>query len=311
MNMIINTGARTDIPAFFSGWFFNRIKEGFVCVRNPYYQEQVTKYKLTPDVVDCIIFCTKNPRPMLPRIQELDAFSTYFFVTITPYGTDIEPHVPLASQVMADFQKLAMTIGKEKLCWRYDPIFINNCWTVERHVAEFAKMAKVLSGYTDDCVISFIDLYEKTKRNFVGVREVCAEEKRELAKEFSEIGRRYGIVVKTCAEAADLREFGVQLSGCITKDVMERAIGTSLKNIPQKPNRSHCGCIPNHDIGAYNTCPHGCKYCYANYNQETVRQNMQLHNPNSPLLIGQLSSRDTVRDARQESYVQRQMMMLF
>lgn len=309
--MIINTGARTDIPAFFSTWFLNRIKEGFVYVRNPYNKEQVTRYKLTPDVVDCLIFCTKNPRPILSRLHELDTFASYWFVTITPYGRDTEPNVPPVGQVICDVQALSKALGSHRVCWRYDPIFIDERYTIERHIEEFGKMAKDLSGYTDECVISFIDLYEKTKRNFPSAREVSKEEQIQLAKGFSQIGKQHHISVKTCAEAADLRLYGIERSGCITQAVIEKAIGgLTLKNIRSKPNRYYCGCIPNRDIGAYNTCMHGCKYCYANYDQETVKRNVQMHDPNSPLLIGKLSRGDIIHDAVQESYVDGQLSFL-
>jgi len=307
--MIINTGARTDIPAFFSMWFLNRIKAGVVYVRNPYYREQVIKYSLTPDVVDCLIFCTKNPRPILPRIHELDEFSSYWFVTITPYGLDIEPNVPPIEHVISDFQLLSQKLGRHRVCWRYDPIFITENYTVERHVEEFQKMAKGLVGYTDECVISFIDLYEKTKRNFPGIREVITDEQIQLARSFAHIGQQNGITVKTCAEEIDLRQYGIQRSGCISQVVIEKTIGWKLKHRSRKSNRVNCGCIPSRDIGVYNTCPHGCKYCYANYDQETVNRNMRLHDPNSPLLIGQLSKNDTIHIAEQESDIDGQLLL--
>ncbi|GAB6181403.1 DUF1848 domain-containing protein [Desulfotomaculum defluvii] len=309
--MIINTGARTDIPAFFSTWFLNRIKEGFVYVRNPYYQEQVTRYKLTPDVVDCLIFCTKNPRPILSRIHELDSFASYWFVTITPYGRDIEPNVPPVEQVIHDVKFLSKGLGNHRVCWRYDPIFIDKHYTVEYHIEAFGKMAKALSGYVDECVISFIDLYEKTKRNFTGIRGVNIEEQIRLVKSFSHLGNLYNISVKTCAEAAALRQYGIKPSGCITQAVIEKVIGMKLKKLRRKPSRSNCGCIPNRDIGAYNTCPHGCKYCYANDNQETVKRNLKLHDPKSPLLIGRLGKDDIVHDAVQESDADWQQSLLF
>lgn len=308
--MIINTGARTDIPAFFSTWFLNRIQKGFVYVRNPYYLEQITSYTLTPDVVDCLIFCTKNPRPMLPRIHELDAFASYWFVTITPYGRDIEPNVPPVDQVVNDFRLLSQELGSHRVCWRYDPIFIDEHYLLERHIEEFRQMAEKLAGYTDECVISFIDLYQKTKRNFPGIREVGAKEKIQLAMEFSRIGKQCNISIKTCAEGADLRQYGIQKSGCLTPAILEKSIGRPLKAKPGKPSRANCGCcVTSRDIGAYNTCPHGCKYCYANYDQEIVKYNLQKHDPDSPLLIGQLSSSDIVREAVQKSYVSGQLLL--
>ncbi len=307
--MIINTGARTDIPAFFSEWFLNRIKAGAVCVRNPYYPGQVTRYQLNPAVVDCLIFCTKNPRPILARLHELDAFPSYWFVTITPYGTDIEPHVPPVEQVVGDFQALwAQLGGAHRVCWRYDPIFITEYYSVAYHVKAFGKIAAALSGYTNKCVISFIDLYEKTKRNFSGIREVSPQEQIQLAENFSQIGKRYGISVKTCAENASLSRHGIEPSGCITRKIIESAVGATLRDVHVTPNRPNCGCcMPSRDIGAYNTCAHGCKYCYANYDQKTVQKNLLMHDPASSLLIGQLTAADVVRDAVQESYVENQL----
>lgn len=306
--MIINTGARTDIPAFYSEWFLNRIKEGFVYVRNPYYPKQVARYSLTPNLVDCLIFCTKNPQPILPKIHDLDAFASYWFVTITPYGREIEPNVPPVDQVIGDFRQLSRELGSRRVCWRYDPIFIDENYSVKRHLAHFRNMAKELAGHTEECVISFIDLYKKTKRNFQGIREVDAKEKIELAKGFSQIGKQYNISIKTCAEAADLRSYGIRSSGCITQPILEQTIGMKLKNSPSKPSRANCGCgISTRDIGVYNTCPHGCKYCYANYDQETVKYNIRMHDPKSPLLIGQLGNNDTVYAAMQESSIDGQL----
>lgn len=128
--MIINTGCRTDIPAFYSKWFMNRIREGYVLVRNPYYLNQVTKYNLSPDVVDCLAFCTKNPEPMLEYLNELDKYKQYWFVTITPYGKDIEPNVPNKKRVIESFKKLSEHIGVDSIGWRYDPIFIGDGFDV-------------------------------------------------------------------------------------------------------------------------------------------------------------------------------------
>ena len=120
--MIIQTGMRTDIPAFYSKWFLNRIKEGYVLVRNPYNERQVTRYCLAPDVVDLIAFCTKNPAPMLPYMNVLKPYGQYWFVTITPYGRDIEPNVPDKEKVMDDFKKLSDIVGVDSMGWRYDPM---------------------------------------------------------------------------------------------------------------------------------------------------------------------------------------------
>ncbi len=194
--MIINIGQRTDIPAYFSEWFYNRIKEKFVLVRNPYFPEQVTKYKLTNDVVDILCFCTKNPEPMLNRLSEISHFNQFWFVTITPYGKEIEPNVPNKMQVLESFKELSKNVGGSCIGWRYDPIFINDKYTLEFHVETFEKYAEELRGYTTQCVISFINLYEKTKINFKGVVPVKKAEQEYLTKEFVRIGKEYNIKIK-------------------------------------------------------------------------------------------------------------------
>lgn len=261
--MIINTGGRTDIPAYYSEWFYNRIKEGCVFTRNPYYPEQVTRYRLTPDVVDVICFCTKNPEPMLKRMEELNAFRQLWYVTITPYGKEIEPGVPEKLKVMDSFKRLSGIVGIKAVSWRYDPIFITEKYSVDFHIRSFEQMAENLQGYVNNCVISFIDLYEKTKRNFPDVKAVCRQEREEIGKEFARIGKKYGMVIRSCCEGTELEKYGVDISGCMTKEVLEKAIGCHL-NIPgsRKPARESCNCLLGNDIGMYNTCAHGCVYCY-------------------------------------------------
>lgn len=301
--MIINTGCRTDIPAYYSEWFYNRIKAGYVYVRNTYFQNQVMNYKLTPDVVDCLAFCTKDPAPMLARIHELDAYGQFWFVTLTPYGKEIEPHVPLKEKVIEDFKQLSTIIGPEKIEWRYDPIFITSKYTLAYHIDSFEKMAAELAGYTDGCVISFIDLYQNTKRNFSGITEVTSEERCTIAEEFVRIGKQNGIRIITCLEGQELSAYGVDCRGCMTKPVIERAIGNRLNFSPKKSVRIGCNCLLGNDIGAYNTCGHGCIYCYANYDQKTVKENRKKHNPDSPFLIGGIMDGDEIKEARQESFI--------
>ena len=158
--MIINTGQRTDIPAFFSKWFYNRIKAGFVLSRNPYYPEQVTRYRLTPDVVDLLCFCTKNPAPMLERLSEISQFRRFWFVTVNPYGKEIEPYVPDKANVIDAFTRLSAVEGRSCVGWRYDPIFITEKYSVEFHIEKFAEMAEKMRKATDQVVVSFIDLYK-------------------------------------------------------------------------------------------------------------------------------------------------------
>ena len=307
--MIINTGMRTDIPAFFAPWLVNRLREGYVLVRNPYHPAQVTKYLLTPDQVDILAFCTKNPAPLLPYMDELKAFRQFWFVTITPYAKDIEPNVPDKHAVLESFKQLSRIVGKQAVSWRYDPIFISERYSLDYHKRAFEKMAKELSGYTEQVVISFIDLYSKTRRNFPQAREVTRGEQAEIGRSFAEIGGRYGITVRSCAEGTELAQYGVDVSGCMTKEVLEHAADIRLAP-PKKPNaRQECGCLLGNDIGAYNTCSHFCRYCYANYDRHAVMENLRRHDPYSPMLIGNLQQGDTVRLADKYSYIDNQLVL--
>lgn len=305
--MIINTGMRTDIPAFYSKWFINRIREGYVLVRNPYHHEQVTKYLLNPDIVDVIAFCTKNPAPMFRYMNEISKFRQFWFVTITPYGKDIEPNVPDKRAVMESFKQLSDFVGVNAVGWRYDPIFITRKYSLEYHIRAFEKMAENLCGYTKQVVISFIDLYKKTKRNFPEARNVSPSERIEVGKAFSKIGRKYGMTIRSCFEGDDLEPYGVDVKGCMTQDIVEKAVGIKL-DVPKKPNaRQGCNCLLGNDIGTYNTCGHLCRYCYANYDTQTVLDNMKKHNPNSPFLIGGRQKGDIIKNAKQFSYLSDQL----
>lgn len=305
--MIISTGMRTDIPAFYSKWFINRLHEGYVCVRNPYRTEQVTKYVLSPDVVDCITFCTKNPKPMLSHIDELSDYGQFWFVTITPYGKDIEPNVPPVSDVIESFKELSRAIGKNAVSWRYDPIFFGKGFDTNRHIEEFEKIARKLSGYTDICVVSFLDLYDKVRRNAVGIYPPEPQQQLLLGKAFAEIGKKYDIGIRSCCESAKLTDCGIDTSGCQTKATIERAIGQRLTMPKRKNQRGTCDCLLGSDIGAYNSCGHLCKYCYANADKETVLKNMALHEVDSPFLIGNYRKGDVITQANQASNVELQM----
>lgn len=308
--MIINTGQRTDIPAFYSEWFYNRIRAGFVRVRNPYYPQQVTEYRLDPEVVDLIAFCTKNPSPMLPRLKELSAFRTFWHVTITPYGRDLEPGVPDREEVMRTFRALSEIVGREHIVWRYDPVIITEKYSVACHIETFRHMCEVLEGSTSEIIISFLDLYEKTKRNFPEGRPVTGQERTELGEAFSVSAAKHGFHLNTCLEGNDMAIFGMDCSGCMTREKLEKAFHEELI-VPSGKSavREGCACLLGNDIGAYNSCGHGCRYCYANENQTVVRQNMQNHDPESPFLIGHSMPGDILHRARQERWFTGQMQL--
>ncbi len=305
--MIINTGQRTDIPAFYSDWFANRLKEGFVCVRNPYNPNQVSRYRLNPDVVDVIGFCTKNPEPMFRYMDLLKDYGQYWFVTITSYGRDIEPNVPDKHRLLEDFKKLSGIVGKSGVGWRYDPIFISERYTKDYHLRAFEQIATALDGYTETCVISFLDLYPKVRRNFPEAKEVEKELRLSLGKELIEIASSHGMTLKPCAEGDELAKYGADCGGCMRISDYERAIGKKLNAPKKKGARAECACYLSCDIGAYNTCRHLCRYCYANAEPAVVMAQSAQHDPKSPFLIGGYMEGDKIHDVPQKSWIDEQM----
>lgn len=305
--MIFNISGRSDIVAFYSDWFFHRLKEEYVYVRNPYYPTQITKYLINEDVVDCFVFCTKNPHPILSRLDELKPYPSFFYVTITPYGKQIEPYVPHYQDVISDIQKLSLQLGPQSVGIRYDPIFINQEYTFEKHLFYFEDILSKLQGYTHLCVISFIDLYQKTKRNFPGIQEVSYLKQQALVEAFVKIARKYQFQIQMCAEPYDFSYLGVSSQSCLNEAMLKNITGYDFISVSSQPLRQHCHCYPSRDIGEYHTCPNGCLYCYANENKQKVIENYKRHDPRSPLLIGHVHKDDIIKQAKQKSYKQRQL----
>ncbi len=295
--MIISASRRTDIPSYYSVWFFNRLRVGDVYVRNPMNAHQISQISLSPEVVDGIVFWTKNPRPMLDRLNELRDYMYYFQFTLTSYGKDVEQNIPSKSKVIVPaFQRLSDTIGPDRVIWRYDPIFLSETYTMEYHIRYFEELAKRLAPYTRKCTISFLDIYDKTKRNIAPVApgSFSAEQQNILAKRIAEIAHSYGLRLDTCAEAIDLQQYGIKHARCIDGRLFEQLLHCSLQTKKDKNQRTECGCIEAIDIGTYNTCRNGCRYCYANYSEKAVASQSCMHNPDSPLLIGEIGPEDKI-----------------
>ena len=252
--MIINTGQRTDIPAFYAEWFANRLKEGLVCVRNPYNPSQVSRYRLDPSVVDVIGFCTKNPAPMFPYMDLLKNYGQYWYVSITPYGRDIEPNVPDKHRLLDDFKRLSDMVGLHSAGWRFDPIFLSERYTMEYQLRAFEQIASALDGYTRTVVISFIDLYPKVRRNFPEAVEVTKEQRLTLGKEIIRIASAHGMTVRPCAEGDELAAYGADCGGCMRISDYEMAIGRHLHAPKKRGARAECACYLSCDGTRWNFC---------------------------------------------------------
>ena len=290
--MIISCSRRTDIPAFYSDWFFNRLREEVVLVRNPMNARQVRNVSLAPADVDCIVFWTKDPSPMLDRLQLLKDYNYYFQFTLTPYDKDIEQNMPPKAEIVDTFIRLSDRIGKKRIIWRYDPILLSANINIDYHVEHFHDLAGQLAGHTEKCMISFLDMYRHIRNRMAdfSVRPPDDSEMHTLAKNIAQIAGNFGMQVETCAEQIDLTDLDIGHGKCIDDRLIAELTGTKLKISKDKYQRELCGCTASVDIGEYNTCRHGCRYCYANVSQKKIEKNQSLHYSQSALLIGDNSS---------------------
>jgi DNA repair photolyase len=261
---------------------------------------QVSRIKITHDVVDGIVFWTKNPLPMLNRLSELKDYMYYFQFTITPYDKDIEPNLPSKNnEILATFKRLSEMIGVDRVIWRFDPIMVNEKYTTEFHTQSFRKIAKELHNFTRKVTISFIDEdYRGVKRNIkeLILQSLSIEAQTKLGEALASIAHDYGLSVDTCAEKIDLQQFGIEHARCIDDKLFEKLLSRNLNVGKDKNQRLECACIASVDIGMYNTCRNGCRYCYANYSQNSVAKNFAEHNPLSPLISGEVGKDDKISD---------------
>ncbi len=309
--MILSVSRRTDIPNYYSDWFYNRLQAGWLCVRNPMNAKQVSRLTLTPETIDAIVFWTKNPEPMLGRLRELADYPYYVQFTLTGYGTDLEPGIPPKREHMLSvFRRFAEAVGAEQVVWRYDPILFTPNYTPGYHIKAFSQIARTLEGCTDRVVISFLDYYAKTKRNLKGWKLIPEGEISQSAllpeaqrmvfssfvQELADVAKTHGMEIFTCAEQMDLSAYGIRHGSCIDQTWIERLLGYRVQAKKDRNQREICGCIESIDVGTYHTCRNGCRYCYANENEERVKALAGQYDPQSPVLCGRLGEEDTVRD---------------
>lgn len=300
--MIVSVSRRTDIPAFYSDWFFNRLKEGVVHSVNPFNRRQIGEISLRPEDVDCFVFWTKNPAPMLDRLDLLAGYNYYFQFTLTPYGRDAEPGLPDKRELLEVFRRLSAKLGRDRVVWRYDPVFLSGKYDMDFHAVAFRQLAESLHEYTDLCVISFVDLYAKISRNIRTLALFPLDElkMRQMAAMFSSIAAEYNLTLESCSEKIDLSDCGIRHGQCIDKRRLEKILGGRIDIGKDTNQRQECGCVQSVDIGQYNTCRHLCAYCYANFNAKMVEACADMHNPRSTILSGELRGDEKINRRKGE-----------
>ncbi|MEI6972380.1 MAG: DUF1848 domain-containing protein [bacterium] len=296
--MIISASRRTDIPAFYADWFMNRVRAGFCMVRNPRNPKQTTWVSLGPADVDAVVFWSKNPEPMLRHLHELDTmrFHYYFLFTINDYPVSLEPHVPPLAGRLATFRDLAGRIGKGRVVWRYDPVILSACLDAASHRRAFDKIARSLEGYTQRVTISIVDLYSGTRRRLAAVERLTGDRfvrdpfslprLEDLVRGLSSIAADRGMDIQSCAEDDRLSRFGINPGKCVDDGLVSSECGITVSSAKDRGQREKCGCVRSRDIGANDSCVHGCEYCYATSSMERAVATYNAHDPEAEFLAG-------------------------
>ena len=292
--MILSIDFRTDIPAFYSEWLINRFNEGFVMFRNPASPNMVHKIILDNKHIEGIMWCSKDYLPILHDLKNItDKFPSIFHYTITGYGKDIEPGVPNLEQSIYTFKELSQRYGKEKVIWRFDPIFYCKDFGEEQTLERFENICKELHNYTDRVVVNFVSPYEKVKRHLPEMVTMQPLMKKILLLNMYGICQKYNFKLQTCGNGLQFKNLqGIEVTGCLDEHAL-KLIGIYPKS-KNKATDWGCLCYPNTSIGEYNTCLHKCKYCYASADFDKCDENFKMHDPKSPLLIGHLKPTDTI-----------------
>ena len=288
--MILNVSSRTDIIAFYEKWLIKRVEAGFVDVRNPFNPKLVNRINFSD--VDLILFCTKNPIPILNDLNKIK-IPYLFQITITPYKRDIEPNVPSKKEIIEAVKKISQAIGKENVSVRYDPIFLSEKYNIDYHIKAFKKLCMLLNGYVETIIVSFLDEYKNVlkNKNVLQYRKFTEEDYKIIGKNFSKIAKLNKMKVQTCFEDRNLTEYGFTKGECLSHELAYRLTGKKYKSWKARK----CNCVEMVDIGVYNSCKHFCKYCYANYDEKIVNNNFQNHDVNSSLLVGNLEDDDIIK----------------
>jgi DNA repair photolyase len=293
--VIISASRRTDIPAFYSEWFMNRIRAGYCLVPNPFNRTQISRVSLEPADVDVIVFWTRNPRHLLPLLSELDdrGYRYYFLYTLMANPRQIDPGSPPAEAAIENFRSLSDRIGPARVIWRYDPIFLSTITDPGFHERAYSQIAQALKGYTNRSVVSVTHMYRKIQKRISelakqGIELLPWDEKvlSPLMRALAESASMSGMEIRSCADELDLQQYGIQPGKCVDDELISRVFGLNLEVRKDSCQRKNCGCAVSKDIGMYDSCLFGCTYCYAATSFERARTNYQMHDPEAPSILG-------------------------
>ena len=289
-SQVISVSRRTDIPAFYTKWFINRIRAGFACYRNPFGRETY-EVSLKPENVIAFVFWSRNYAPLLPYLPELNqrGYGSYFHFTITDYGQPLERFAPPTQEIISVFKSLAEHYSPKHVLWRFDPIILSNKTPGVYIVEKFATLAEQLRDFTTRCYISFVDFYRKTEKNLELLTDFrfydpTLDEKLMLTEHLVTIGKKYGIGLYACCEEDILQVPGIQQAHCVDPLLIHELFPQKFRKLQKTPTRKGCGCYTSRDIGAYDTCIHGCLYCDANSSYEKALAKFSTHEPENPCL---------------------------
>lgn len=288
--MLISASYKTDIPAFYADWLLARLAAGFCRMTNPWSGE-VYEIPLTPGTVDGFVLWTRNIRPLADRLDMVGAIAPFFVqYTVTGYPRALETSTVAPARAVAEIRALADRYGPRAAVWRYDPILFTSLTPADWHIETFARLARALRGAVDEAVVSFAHVYRKTRRNLEAAaqsgftwRDPKAEEKRALAARLAAIAEDNGMAFRVCAQA-DVVPPGGALARCIDADRLSDIAGRPIA-APVKGNRPDCLCHRSRDIGAYDTCPHGCVYCYAVNAPDRAKRRYAAHDSRGAFLF--------------------------
>jgi DNA repair photolyase len=297
--VIISASRRTDIPAFYSEWFMQRIKDGFFFRVNPFNSKMVKKFSLSIKDVDVIVFWTKNPKPLIKHLDDLNSkgYNYYFQFTLNDYPKIFEPNVPAIEDRIEIFQELSQKIGPRKVIWRYDPIILSSITPITYHLEKLEYISQKISGSTERIIISFLDFYGKVKNR---IKKLGKDEKIEfmdlieddhrndlydLVKSIKSISIKAKLRTFTCAEIIDLDDIGIEHGSCIDIGLIRDLFNIHKLFHKDKSQRKECLCGESVDMGMYDTCRFQCNYCYANSNPKKIMNNLAKYNVNNPSLV--------------------------